>query len=379
MNSFSKTEFENGMIINNNKDTVLCKIKFSQYSENPTHCIARINNSITKYTTSEILEFRLEDGTTYRSIENSKTFSELISSGKVSLYRNGFNFYINKKGEDKYYLLEDKLIEVTKNGHNYTKKDLTWQRILNFLLRDHEESLTNLISKSRFELDDILEIVNVYNNKQIKEENKSQFDYKILVDLGMEYSNLTTSNRGGLRYLNRKYNFVNPTYGFLIRISDLTKNYSFSMETGLYYSNHKSETEKTNYWYQSDYPSTSITQLNMDKILIPFNILKFHELDFATMIYKIGLCGEFNINVDEEIETYEIRKTDLITIDELPQEFKYNSFQYGLNLGLGFEFKLLEQNFNLMFNYYAIRGFVENLTERLHDFRYSLNLAIELN
>ena len=131
--AYGQPDFRDGYIITAENDTIYGKIDFRSGFKNRKLCRFKGQNGLVEYTPDQITGYRFINDRFYSAQIIPGTFVEVLVSGKLSLFRDGYDFYIQKEG-DSLIRLETKEIRDTVYDNGSPKvvlrQDTKWKEIL---------------------------------------------------------------------------------------------------------------------------------------------------------------------------------------------------------------------------------------------------------
>lgn len=142
----ARSYFKDGFVITLNKDTIFGKIGYTSGFNNKS-CFLRNESGTKEYTPDQILAYGFINDKYFSSRIIEGTFTEVLVEGYLSLFKSGYDFYVQKT-DDELHKLESKQIRDTamvkvEGGSERVigyREDVRWKGILSVLTSDCIES-----------------------------------------------------------------------------------------------------------------------------------------------------------------------------------------------------------------------------------------------
>jgi len=240
-----QSDFRDGYIITTEHDTVYGQIDYRSVFKNRKLCRFRGENGLNEYTPAQVEGYRFINDRYFSSGIISGTFVEVLVSGKLSLFRDGYDFYIRKEAGSLMRLEAQEIRDTIVDrgvGKVVLKKDLRWKGILSELTSDCRD-IYLIISKIDLTEKDLTEFAIEYNlcsgsGFQEFKEKKKWIKIDFGANTGLSASRMNVAGESYLfNYLDDNYFTINPVYGLDLIFTSSRINERIAFQTGLYYSN----------------------------------------------------------------------------------------------------------------------------------------------
>ena len=239
--------FRKGFVIASEKDTIYGELDYRSNLSNNKSCLFRKGSVVTEYKPSQILGYGFTGGRYFTSQIIKGTFVEVLVKGELSLFKSGFDLYVQKINNEP-LRLESKIIRETvetkvegeRNESVVYREDVRWKGLLSALTSDCIES-SNAIQVLKLDEKNLTRFVIDYNlckgSGYTDYKSKlpwTKFEYGITA--GLAVSSIKTKNKPyNFEYLDDIYQSVNPTFGVQLVVSSPRIYEKIVLETGLYY------------------------------------------------------------------------------------------------------------------------------------------------
>jgi hypothetical protein len=168
--SYSQSDFRDGFILTQNRDTTFGQIKYKEGNSNYYNCEFKESGSgnIIIYKASDILGYGFKNDRYFESRkidtdnQNSETvFLEVLIHGKVSLYKYDKVFYI-EKAEYGVLKLTNKSVESSAEGGAVVSQSNSYLGVLNLFLSDCAEVIPR-VPRTAFSEKPLTDLIVTYN------------------------------------------------------------------------------------------------------------------------------------------------------------------------------------------------------------------------
>lgn len=283
-------DFRDGYIITTGHDTVYGKIDYRSVFKNRKLCRFRGENGLNEYTPAQIEGYRFLNDRYFSSGIIPGTFVEVLISGKLSLFRDGYDFYIRKEAglfirlesKERRDTIVDRGVEKV-----VLKKDLRWKGILSELTSDCRD-IYIILSKIDLTEKDLTEFAIEYNlcsgsGFQEFKEKKKWIKIDFGANAGLSVTRMKVTNKSYLfDYLDDTYQSISSAYGLDLLFTSSRINERIAFQTGLYYSNSSFHSlvvlDKFSYkeYNESYFDYTSLTIPVVIRYTFPVNTFSFY-------------------------------------------------------------------------------------------------------
>ena len=151
-----------GFIITLKDDTVRGELVQESFNANFSYCQFKTSDDdIKKFLPSEIKGFKYEKGRFYVSQVVEGVFMHALVMGKVSLYTDGFDYFVRKDKE--LYPLKGGNQKAKIDGKKGVKEDHRWRGILSVLIGDCLYNSNELVSRTLIQEKSLSKLISKYN------------------------------------------------------------------------------------------------------------------------------------------------------------------------------------------------------------------------
>lgn len=368
--AFSQSDFRDGYIITVGHDTVYGKIDYRSIFRNRKLCRFRGENGLTEYTPAQLDGYRFINDRYYSSGIIQGVFVEVLVTGRLSLYRDGYDFYIQKEA-DSLVCLESKERRETIVDRGVEKvvlnKDLRWKGILAELTSDCRD-IYSILSKIDLTEKDLTEFAIEYNlcsgsGFQEFKGKKKWIKIDFGANAGLSVSRMNVAGKSySFNYLDDNYYTVNPVCGLDLIFTSSRINERIALKTGLYYSSSSFHSlvvfDKLGYKEYNDsyFKFSSLTIPLMIRYTFPINVFSFY--------FNAGVDFRAWVKADSEGSTESV-SGNVVEISERPP-ISFFSHPSGVLGGIGVlrsfnHFSVgLDLKYDRSFRLNSVSGFAAN-------------------
>ena len=151
-----------GFIITLDNDTIRGELLQESFNANFSYCQFKSNDdSYKKFLPSEIKGFKYDKGRFYVSQVVEASFMHALVLGKVSLYTDGFDYFVGK--DEKLYPLKGGTQKARIDGQRGVKEDHRWRGILSVLIGDCLSNSNELVSRTLIQEKSLSKLISKYN------------------------------------------------------------------------------------------------------------------------------------------------------------------------------------------------------------------------
>jgi hypothetical protein len=243
----AQSGFRDGYVITSRNDTLIGQIdnKFNTVSENA--CRFRKGSETQVYTPYQILGYGFRNERYFSSQIIIGSFVEVLIDGELSLFKSGYDFYVQKTGGEVVKIESKKILDTleveTARGKEEVvgfRDDLRWKGMLSILTTDCP-AIYMMIQKMKLEEKDLTKFAVKYNLCKSSpyrdfKSGKPWIRFGFGVSAGMALSNLKFSNQDYEHsYLAESYQSSDPTFGLSFEVSSPRINERIALQTELSY------------------------------------------------------------------------------------------------------------------------------------------------
>jgi hypothetical protein len=329
----SQASFRDGYVIMHTGDTLAGLIDYRPGTRNSDNInFKESDSSVSKvYTSNDISGFGFSDGRYFeskyfnRSDDGSrKLFLEVLIKGKVSLYTNEGNFFI-QKGDSTIYELTITRKEILRNGENVTIVTKKYLEILSLLLSDSEE-VKSLVPNTVLEKRPLIKLVEKYNSginsPSVRyESSKPAVRFSAGLSAGLVISSLNVS-KGYDEQISRMNSAYENSYSFISGLSFYVSWPRTSERISL---------QGEIFYFQSEYNNTYTVKVSLTQLTIPVGIRYTFPVRRFSPYLNLGILYTINTKTEGNLWLYE--KVLGLGYDRTPVQL--NDYQYGFWLGGG--------------------------------------------
>lgn len=336
--AFAQSDFRDGYIINQQNDSVFGKVDYRLDTKNYQLCRFKNDNQITEYSPEQIKGYGYINDKYFSSSIIDGSFVEVLINGKMSLYRQGAIFYVQKQGQ-KLQELETKDKKVSTQYKEYRKEDDTWKGILIYLMSDCMKNSTSLLARAHLTERELTQLVTKYNKCQgtdytVYKEDKPWTKVVIGGAVGMTYSTpKTTYHMDMYSYMEKSYTSLDPSLGFVLDFSSprITEKLSLQPEVHISKSSYAGSVTLNTVAATEYYD----TQIDLTTLSLPISL----KYSLPKRKYSGYLQGGFNldyhIQAKTKLTTEKAWLDNTVTTTE-SKAFDVNKKQGGFWGGIGF-------------------------------------------
>ncbi|PSK80594.1 outer membrane beta-barrel protein [Prolixibacter denitrificans] len=334
----AQSDFRSGYIINQQNDTVWGKVDYRQDSKRYQQCRFKKEDQIAEYSPQQIKGYGFSNDEAYSSVVIDSSFVEILVEGKLSLYRQGPKFYVQKKGE-KLQVLERKVETIIKDNKTYQRESDAWKGIMIYLTSDCLKNATNLLTNMHVTERDLTQLVVKYNkcqgtNLTVYKEDKPWTKLVIGAAVGATYTTLkTTYHMDMYSYMKDRYTSIDPTVGVVLDFSSPRIMEKLSLQPEVYFT----KSSYTGFVVLNTVASTDYhnTQIDLTTISIPISLkYSLPKREYSGYIQG-GFNFDYHIKAATNLRTEKAWLYDTVTTTE-SKAFDVNKKQGGFWGGIGF-------------------------------------------
>jgi hypothetical protein len=190
LKSYSQIPVSPGFVVLNNNDTIYGNIEYSRFSAlNKCVIIKNGTSTIQILKPEQVSDFFISPDLHFQSqhIGNRYTFLQLISEGKINLYKGSKGLYISCNS-DNLVLLDHEKEYITKNGRMYLAQHNAYKTSIKSCITD--TSFYRKIDELSSDINTISKLIQEINNHDLTPHKKpeSRILHKNLYSLGISYS-----------------------------------------------------------------------------------------------------------------------------------------------------------------------------------------------
>lgn len=336
-NSFGQKDFRNGFIITLEHDTIHGQVNYRSNSKNYKSCIFKSEQGETSYYPTQILGFGYVNDKYFTSQITKNSFSEVLVTGQMSLYRSKGKYLIKK--DTTLYNFELKTEQAETDGKIGIKKNNRWRGLLTYLIGDCLDNAGKLTSKISLDEKSLTRLLVAYNKcsgkafteyKASKPWTKLEFG----ASLGVTKSEILITNESpAFSYLDDSYRSVNPSIGLLIAISSprITERVAFQGEIHFIKSAYSSLVE-------SDGVSSTAyhdTYIDLSTLSVPLSLKYSFPEKKCGWYLQGGINNEYHLDSDTRLLSEYVTGHVVNTAAERPAfEIKNNQIGYWGGIGV---------------------------------------------
>lgn len=151
-----------GYIITLQNDTISGELIQETINANFSYCqFMSDDDTIKRFLPSELKGFKYQKGRLYVSQVVEGSFIHALVIGKVSLYTDGFDYFVEK--DEKLYPLKGGVLKSKIDGQEGVKEDHRWRGILSVLVGDCLYNSNELVSRTLIQEKSLSKLISKYN------------------------------------------------------------------------------------------------------------------------------------------------------------------------------------------------------------------------
>lgn len=374
-NSFGQKDFRNGFIITPDHDTINGQVNYRSNSKNYKSCIFKSEQGETEYYPTQILGFGYVNDKYFTSQITKNSFSEVLVTGQISLYKSNDKFLVKK--DTTLYYLELITEQVEADGKIGTKKNNRWRGLLTYLISDCLENANNLTFKINLDEKSLTRLLVAYNKcsgKAFTEYKASKPWTKLEFGalLGVTKSEILINNESSsFSYLADSYRSVNPSIGLLIAISSprISERVAFQSEIHFIKSAYSSFVKNG---ISTEYHDTYI---DLSTLSVPLSLkYSFPEKRYGWYLQG-GINYEYHLNSDTRLLSEYVTGHIVNTAAER-SAFEVNDNQIGYWGGIGVLKSYRKFKGSISFRYFQMSALNKTEGFSANSNRISFNLIL---
>ena len=382
----AQSGFRDGYVITSSNDTIYGQIDNTLNAKNENSCRFRKGSVIQVYTPYQILGYGFKEERYFSSKIIDGSFVEVLIEGELSLFKSGYDFYVQKAGGEVLKLETKKILDTleveTVSGTKEVvgfRDDLRWKGILSFLTNDCPDSYLT-INNTKLDEKHLTKFAVKYNLcKSVPyrdfKSGKPWIRFGFSASAGMAYSDLKFSNQDlDHKYLVDSYQSWDPVFGLSFEVSSPRVNERIALQTDLSYI-------KTGFYSlavvnTNDAEAYYDTYLDFSTLAVPV----MAKYTFTTGKYSLFLSAgaEFDITLNANSKVFtEIAEGN--TVDSYESEITdLNMYPMGFVGGLGITRAIGKMSIGTMLRYYETGRLRTNQGNDYDLSRISISLILKV-
>ena len=333
-----------------------------------------------EYSPDQITGYRFINDRFYSAQIIPGSFVEVLVHGKLSFFRDGYDFYIQKVG-DTLIRLETKEIRDTVYDKGsmrvVLRHDTKWKEILASITSDCINAYNSLkdLALTENNLTRFAISYNLCSGSEYEEykEKKNWAKFNFGISTGLSFVSLAFKNKAySFDYLDDKYQSVSPVYGLDITFTSPRINERLSLQTGFYYTESCFHTLLI-----LDKPSAkeyNDSYFKFSAFSLPVAVRYNFPAGGYSLYLNVGTDLSLYFKTESTISTESVTGNVVEILDRQPLEFVSNPAGITGGAGINKTFK----NFNIGISFQYYRSFMINTTNGFGSDinRISLDLVI---
>ncbi|MFB6319504.1 outer membrane beta-barrel protein [Saccharicrinis sp. FJH54] len=357
-NCWAQFDFRDGYIIKLNRDTIWGKVKYNITSEKYESCSFKTDAGVKNFKPDNLLGYGFKEGNFYISGIVDSTFSEVLVTGPLSLYKNDGTFYVKKRDQEGIMLeKKDELVDI--DGISYNREDNRWKGILRALTSDSPKRLDYYIDDLNYDSKDLTWIVVKYN----KNTDKSYVEYSAGkkwaritwgATTGIKQSTIRFFNYGSFDFLEEETIYYDPTFGLVFHVNSPRLNDNIAFQAELFYTPSRFTSGKNiSYNY---YEEQHRTDFKMNVLTLPLSMKYSYPVNRNFVFIQGGFNYDIQLNSTSAHSAMRYWENGNVYPAVEPLQVKIDETQFGYWASAGYEYSFdgfsasLQLRFNRMSN-----------------------------
>ena len=306
---YSQSDFREGFVIKQNRDTINGLLKFKAANTNPRDCQLQSpdSKSIVTFKPDEIIGYGFKNDRYFESRKIGKSdqssesvLLEVLIRGMVTLYKYDNVFYI-EKAESGLLKLSSESIETTTNGVTTAIQSNSYLRTLNLLLSDCAETASR-IPHTNFSERSLTNLVELYNKCMkapmiIYKNNKPWMHVRFGISGGMISSHMAFETKNGfMDYMGPFSGWNSPLVGATFEVLSPRINERVSFLMDFLYSKSKYDSQNIKFAFSGAQITKNYVNIEMTHLKIPFGLRYTFQGKGLASFFNFGLSETLTLN-----------------------------------------------------------------------------------